>query len=100
MRRLTFQEDIEVLKFLAQYPFKEIVFKEDNGDLYPIQIVAVHYASQEVTLRDFNQYTVKEIILSEGFCEDEIQMKWINFLTTQLGLTKAPTNGLLPANLE
>ena len=72
----THQQKTEILKFLAQYPFEEISFGKDGVS----QILKIDYASQEVTLRDFCEYTVEEIINAEGFRDKEIDLKWRSFL--------------------
>lgn len=72
----TFQQTTEILKFIAQYPFAEIDFGNDEVS----QILKIDYASQEVTLRDFCQYTVEEIINTNGFRDKEIDEKWMVFL--------------------
>ena len=72
----THQQTTEILKFLAQYPFEEIDFGEEGVS----QIMKIDYASQEVTLRDFCQYTVEEIIGTNGFRDKEIDLKWKLFL--------------------
>tara|TARA_R110000823_G_scaffold290446_1_gene408741 strand:- start:758 stop:1030 length:273 start_codon:yes stop_codon:yes gene_type:complete len=75
----THKQDTEILKFLAQYPFEEIDF---GGDIGCTQIIGVNYASQEILLRDFCEYTVAEIIESEGFRDKEIDKTWKEFLNS------------------
>jgi len=72
----THQQKTEILKFLAQYPFKEIDFDEDGVS----QIIKIDYAAQEIGLRDFCDYTIEEIINTNGFRDKEIDKKWKAFL--------------------
>lgn len=67
---------IEILKFLAQHPFEEIYFGEEGFS----QIIKINYASKEVTLRDYCEYSVEDIINTNGFKDELINSKWIEFL--------------------
>ena len=68
----------EILKFIAQYPFKEVYF---GGDGFS-QILKIDYSAQEVTLRDFCEYEVDEIIRIGLFKDTEIESKWRFFLNS------------------
>lgn len=62
-----------LLKFLAQHPFEEIMLDADHSS----QILIINYATQEVTLRDFCEYSVWEIVSkSLGFKNPEIDKEW------------------------
>ena len=76
--KYTHQQKTEILKFLAQYPFKELDF-EENGYC---QILKIDYACQEVTLRDFCEYSVEEIIELKGFRDKSINKKWKDFINS------------------
>ena len=65
----------ELLMFIAQHPFKEI-----NLEFGPTQIIKIDYAAQEVTLRDFCEYTLLEIMQSDGFRDVEIQLRWLELI--------------------
>ena len=70
------QQKTEILKFLAQHPFEEIDFGEQGVS----QILKIDYASQEITLRDFCEYTPEEIIATKGFRNKKIDKEWKMFL--------------------
>lgn len=74
--KYTHKEKTEILKFLAQYPFEEIDFGEDGGS----QIMKIDYVAQEIVLRDFCDYTIEEVINTNGFRDKEIDKKWKAFL--------------------
>ena len=74
--KYTHKQQTEILKFLAQYPFEEIDFGEEGVS----QILKIDYATQEITLRDFCEYTIEEIIDTDGFRDKEINKKWKTFL--------------------
>jgi hypothetical protein len=72
----TRNQKTEILKFLSQYPFEEVYFSKDCFS----QILIINYATQDVTLRDFCEHTIHEIITSKGFKDKEINSKWRAFL--------------------
>jgi hypothetical protein len=72
----THKQKTDILKFLAQYPYEEINFGENGVS----QIMKIDYPAQEVTLRDFCEYTVEEIIDTNGFEDIAIDKKWKAFL--------------------
>lgn len=76
--KYTHKQKTNILKFLAQYPYQEI----DFGDEGVSQIIKIDYAGQEVTLRDFCEYTIEEIIDTNGFRDKKIDAKWKAFLKT------------------
>ena len=71
--RYTHKQETDILKFLASHPFQYIDF---GGDVWESQIIGVNYAHQNVMLRDFCEYTIDEIINSEGFTNKDIDVKW------------------------
>lgn len=76
--KYTHLQKTDILKFLAQYPFKEIDFGKEGSS----QIIKIDYASQEITLRDFCEYTIEEIIDTNGFIDKEIDKKWKTLLNS------------------
>ena len=76
--KYTHQQKTEILKFLAQYPYEELNF----GNEEYCQILKIDYAAQEVTLRDFCEYSVGEILELDGFREPEINNKWKDFINS------------------
>ena len=76
--KYTHQQKTEILKFLAQYPYEELDFGDDEY----CQIVKISYAVQEVTLRDFCEYSVEEILELKGFRDKEIDKKWKDFINS------------------
>ena len=82
--KYTYEQKIAILKFLAQYPFEPMDFgKCCNNDYYKIksQIIKIDYARQEITLKDYCEYTVEEITDTNGFCDKQINKKWVAFLS-------------------
>ena len=65
------REDTFVLKFFALHPFKEVYWEEGDNT----QIIGVNYAGQEIKLRDFCEYGIKEI-LDLKFVDKEIDGEW------------------------
>ena len=76
--KYTHSQKTDILKFLAQYPYEEINFVGNGVS----QIMKIDYAAQDVTLRDFCEYTVEQIIATNGFMDVEINEKWNAFLKT------------------
>jgi len=76
VEKYTHEQQTEILKFLAQYPFEEIDFGENRVS----QIIKIDYAAQEITLRNYFEYTVETIVESKGFRDKEINKKWQLFL--------------------
>lgn len=74
----THKEKTEILKFISQHPFEELLFSEDEN--YVSQIIGVNYASQEVLMRDFVWYSVEEIMSLNGFKDKNINSQWNLFL--------------------
>ena len=72
----THQQKTEILKFVAQHPFEEIDFGTEGAS----QIMKIDYAAQEIVLRNFCEYTIEEIIDTNGFRDKEINKKWEAFL--------------------
>lgn len=56
----THKEKTEILKFIAQHPFEELLFIDNENDVS--QIIGVNYTSQSVLMRDFVEYSVEEIM--------------------------------------
>ena len=77
---LTHQEQVNVLKFIAQYPFED--FEVKGG--YCSQILKVDFAALEITLRDFVEYNMGDILGGQGFTDVGIKNKWRYFVDNKM----------------
>lgn len=67
-----FDKQTKLLKFLAQHPYKELEYQD--GDV--CQIMKIDYPGKEITLRDFCEYSLKEILEMKGFKDKTIDIEW------------------------
>jgi hypothetical protein len=76
VKNLSFEQKFLVLRFLAKYPFEAI----DAGHDEFSQIIKINFAAQEITLRNFCEYSIEEIVDSKGFKNKSINKRWKVFL--------------------
>ena len=77
---LRHHEQLEVLKFIAQYPFEE--FKLWTGEV--VQFVKIDFKSLFAFRSEGVFYKCEDLVISQGFTSVAIKNKWRYFVANKM----------------